>query len=257
MKWILVVAVLFSGNVFSQKLKLEKSEKLKADTFIGIDSYDHLYFVENNVIHKNGPLGKFFFNDLQLGPISSIDIINPLQVVVFYEDTNTVIFLDNRLNETERIGFNSISNPFNASMAKNAGNNQLWVFNIDTQQLELYNFRTKRRVTVSQPIEGDLIAMASNFNNCFLLNGNTLRQFNVYGSFISEEATQNLLSIKLNDDKIYFIRENNLSVRSEDKEEQAIMTPLELTIKDLYLSQEFLYIYDGNLLHTFTLTTPK
>src|SRR5690606_40664419 len=87
------------------------------------------------VINKQGPDGNFLFNDLQLGRITSVDIINPLKVVVFFQDTNTVVLLDNKLSEIQRINFNNLPQFLNVSTDTNAGNNSLCLFNVDTQQL--------------------------------------------------------------------------------------------------------------------------
>ena len=257
MKLPFYLILLFTVNLAAQQLKLVKSEALKADTFIGIDSYQHTYWIENNVLHKSGNLGDFVFNNLQLGPISSVDIINPLQVVLFYEDSNTVILLDNRLNETERINFNTSSELLTIGAASNAGNNRLWIFNIGSQQLELYDYRSNRLNVVSQPFEGTLSSMSSNFNNCFVLTDKTITVFNVYGSFISEFTSESYTRITTLGDTILAADKNRLFSLSEDATPKPINTPLDLTIKDLQLTQEFLYIYDGNFLHTFTLTTPK
>ncbi len=208
-------------------------------------------------LYKQGEEGDFVFNDYQLGRISSVDFINPLKVVVFYEDVNTVVLLDNHLNEVERINFNSIPEFINASTATNAGNNQLWIFNIDSQQLELYNYRSQRKTLVSQPFEGKLLSQVSNFNECFLLTENKIRVFNIYGSLISEKDSEGYLKIvrqnknliSFNGIELFLFTENSVN---------PIKIPLpEINVKDLQLTQDFLYIYDGKFLQTFTLTLPK
>ena len=142
---------------------------LAAEKFIGLDNYKNTYFIKDRVLKKQGPDGNFLFNDLQLGRITSVDIINPLKVIAFFQDTNTVVMLDNKLNEIERINFNNLPQFLNVSTATNAGNSSLWLFNVDTQQLELYNYGSKLQTVVSQPFPGKLLSQASNFNYCFTL----------------------------------------------------------------------------------------
>ena len=101
------------------------------------------------VLYKEGGDGSFSFNDFQLGRLSSVDILNPLKVVLFYEDTNTVLLLDNRLNVIERIAFNNLMDFINVGNATNAGNSNLWIFNVDSQQLELFNYITNIKNVVS------------------------------------------------------------------------------------------------------------
>src|SRR5690606_27175418 len=81
----------------AQSLAPMSKVPLVSDRFIGLDNYKNSYFIKDRVINKQGPDGNFLFNDLQLGRITSVDIINPLKVVVFFQDTNTVVLLDNKL----------------------------------------------------------------------------------------------------------------------------------------------------------------
>ena len=234
-----------------------KEKPLKANRFIGIDSYDHLYTIKEGVLYKEGDLGSFVFKDYQLGPISSVDIINPLNVVVFYAEVNTVVFLDNRLSEKERINFNTLSNFINVSHASNAGNNRLWLFNADTQQLQLYNYRNTRETILSQPYPGTVKTQISNFNDCYLLTEDTLWQVNIYGSLLSERPMMGFETIVRNEKNQIGLKENAIYYMSNDT-----IIPLDIPfsenpIKDLQLTQDFLYIYDGNVLRSFTLTQPK
>ncbi len=38
------------------------------------------------------------------------------------------------------------------------GNNRVWLFNTDNQQLELFDYRLERKLQTSLPIEGNLVA---------------------------------------------------------------------------------------------------
>ncbi|MEZ4778862.1 MAG: hypothetical protein R2786_05705 [Flavobacteriaceae bacterium] len=254
----LLLVFLFMVHPFwAQELTLVNKTALQADAFIGFDAYKHIYFTKNNVLFKEGELGAFRFQDFQLGPIASVDIINPLNVVVFYAEMNTVVFLDNRLNEKERINFNDLPSFLNVSTATNAGNNKLWIFNADTQQLELYQYRNQQRTQVSQPFPGKLLNQASNFNSCFLLTETTVRQINLYGSLLFENTLERFSKIVANNDTLLGLKENKLFLLKENTVYPISGTLNEKPIKDLQLTQDFLYLYDGKTLYTFTLTQPK
>ncbi|QNJ97916.1 hypothetical protein [Constantimarinum furrinae] len=264
MRQILILFIMVSQGVAAQQFQKVAETPFVADTFVGIDSYKNLYFVKDAAINKTGEDGTFTFNDFQLGRITSVDIINPLKLVVFYEDTNTVVFLDNRLSEIERISFNNLPEFINISAATNAGNNKLWIFNIDTQQLELFNYRTNRKTTVSQPFSGKLLSVASNFNYCYALTDRKLRIFNIYGSLISEMDSNHFEKVVQQNEKLIALKENTLffvtdpSEKGAESSQRPIKIPLsENSIKDLQLTQDFLYIYDGKTIHTFSLTQPK
>jgi hypothetical protein len=263
MKLFFLIPLFFFQLSIGQTLTLESKVPLVADRFIGQDNYKNLYFIKDRVLNKMGPDGNFLFNDLQLGRITSVDIINPLKVVVFFQDTNTVVLLDNKLNEIQRINFNNLPEFLNVSTATNAGNNSIWLFNVDTQQLELYNYGSKLQTVVSQPFPGKLISQASNFNYCFTLTEKKLRAFNIYGSILNEVPSEGYEKIIQQNENLIALKENSLyylpdfAKRNDAISHNAIKLPLtDITIKDLQLSNDFLYIYDGENLHTFKLTIP-
>lgn len=248
----------------AQNLSAVAKTPLVADHFVGMDNYKNTYFIKNRVLHKQGPEGNFIFNDLQLGRIASVDIINPLKVIVFFQDTNTVVLLDNKLSEIERINFNDLPQFRNISSATNAGNNTLWIFNVDTQQLELFDYRAKMVRVATQPFRGKILSQASNFNYCFLLTEQKLRAFNSYGSLLNETASnsyekivqQNENLVALKDQSIYYLPD--FVLHNDTFSHETIKLPMpEITIKDLQLTNDFLYIYDGENLHTFIITIPK
>ena len=263
MKQLFLFFLLICHFGIAQSLMPVSKIPFVADRFVGLDNYKNTYFIKNRVLHKQGPDGNFIFNDLQLGKISSVDIINPLKVVVFFQDTNTVVLLDNKLNEIERIIFNNLPQFLNVSTATNAGNNSLWLFNVDTQQLELYNYGSKLQTVVSQPFPGKLISQASNFNYCFTLTEKKLRAFNIYGSILNETASEGYEKIIQQNENLVALKENELfyipdfAKKDEVIPHETVKLQLtEITIKDLQLTNDFLYIYDGENLHTFTLTIP-
>jgi hypothetical protein len=264
MKSILLLVLLVTLRIDAQEFKLISSVPLNATTFIGVDSYKNVYFIKDMVLYKKGPDGSFTFNDFQLGNLSSVDIINPLKIVLFYEDTNTALLLDNRLNLIERISFNMLVEFNTISNLTNAGNSSLWIFNVDSQHLELYNYITNEKTVVSQPFPGKLISQASDFNYCYILTENKLREFNRYGSLLSEFPLMGYEKIVLHKKNIIALKKNalysivNSPLNSENPDiKQINITIPENTIKDLYLTDDFLYIYDGKNLHTFSYKSSK
>lgn len=243
--------------LYGQHYELKQEVELNADKFIGVDPFTNYYYIKNDVLLKKGPEGTFKFNDYQLGKIKSVDIINPLKIIVFYNDSNTVVLVDKKLNEIERINFNTLTPSMNISTASNAGNNKLWIFNMDTQQLELFNYRTLINRIVSHPFSGIPLAQASNFNYCYILTEKKLKAFNVYGSLLFEMDASEYEKLEQHDAKLIMLKNNSL-YSITDNSINPIKIPLsENRIKDLHLTQDLLYIYDGNNILKYSLTNPK
>jgi len=262
-KFLLFTILLFSLPIASQSIEKTSSEPLAAERFLGYDSYGNVLYVQDMVIRKKGPLGNFEFRDYQLGPISSVDIKNPLNTLVFYEESNVVLFLDNRMNEVERINFNEVQGFPLVTKAENAGNNRIWLFDMNTQQLELYDYRSEQLTPISQPISEEILDLASDFNYCYVLTESSIKKYNVYASFLSEEPHEEFTRIYMLNNQVIGLSDTGIFMTkwSEDVMEQRfkpVKIPLsENPVKDLQLTQDFLYIYNGLDIQAFSIAQPK
>ena len=246
--------VLLPLLVFSQEITLVETSYLDAEKFIGIDFHDNTYYIKDQILFKKSNDSVFNFKDFQLGEIYSVDISNPLNIAVYYQDFNVVILLDNKLSEIERINFNAIYEFINTSQVSIAANTSLWAFNLDSQQLELYNYRNQNKTTVSQPLNGEVIQQVSNINYCFLMTEKYIRAYNIYGSLIIEIPNEGYQKISQINENLIAKKDNNLYYINKETQETSKIKSPEISIKDLQLTQEFLYIYDGNKVSKFKLT---
>lgn len=251
----LLLFLLLPVLTFGQ-LKMVDKTALDADRFIGVDPYGSTYFVKDNALIKTDDNGRFNFADFTLGPIANVDIVNPLRILVYYADFNIAVLLDNTLNEIERVIFNEAAQYLNIEAVRVANNNSLWVFNKDNQQLELYNYRNGKQTIISQPVNGNLISAASNFNFCHLLTEDQVISYNVYGSIIAQYQNPNYTRlwsspkgvIALGSDLELYVTESP-GARLDLGEFSG-----KILIKDLQLTSEILYIYDGEFVYSFRLT---
>jgi hypothetical protein len=83
------------------------------------------YTVKNNIFSKIGTRETFVYQNFSLGKITKVDLQNPLKIVLFYENFNTVVTLDNQLNEIQK-NFSESSVPIVATAIGIASQNQFW-----------------------------------------------------------------------------------------------------------------------------------
>ena len=241
----------------SLTLELDQQTNLPdIDQFIGYDSYDQLYWVDKNTLYKRGTLGNFEFLELMLGPIDHVDLQNPLTVLIFYAETNTLVFLDNRLNEKKRIDFNLITEFPQVQWTYNAGSNRLWIMDQNSQRLWVYDTQ-KMKVVVQSPPLPNLISLKCRFNDCIAQTTDELIYLSLYGTITKREAfTGGIL-------KDYNERHTIVSDQSalfDFKSNQELNFPEirpENQINDLQLTQDFLYIYDSNVIWRYALNPIK
>ncbi len=259
MRNFLLLLLFFPHIHFSQEYKavLHHEQKLAADQFVGADEYDNMYTITGRVFYKVSKDVTYQFSDLQLGPISSVDLINPLRITLFYDQTNTALILDNTLNEITRINFNQLEDFRNVSHARTASDRRLWIFNIDLQQLELFDYQTNKIITSSPPLSATAISMTSNFNRCYVYTGKELKIYNNYGSLLNSVPILGLSQLHQNNDVLFALRNNAVVVLPKNKMDLEEVNLDEKQVKQLYYANEILYIYGRKTLRTYTLKLPK
>jgi hypothetical protein len=128
------------------------SQLIEADEYLGEDAFSYKYFIKNSVLFKIKNAENFQYKNIALGRISSINIYNPFKIVLFYENFNTAIILDNQLNEIQKINFSENKKPVVASAVGICSRNNLWVFNTTNQQIGLYDYLKNEYKDISIPI---------------------------------------------------------------------------------------------------------
>ncbi len=259
MKILCFLLFLLPTALVSQVVNTEVVDSLAIDAekFAGIDSFGSLYSIENNELFKQQGSSIFNYNNVQLGQLASVDLLNPLEITLFYPDFNTVIQLDNTLNEINRIDFNTLPEFKNVVFARTAIDKSFWVFDENTQQLEVFNFQNQRFTVINQPIPGKVIDMTSNYNFCWLLTEQKVYQFNIYGSLLNTWQNDGWERLSQHNNDVLAFNEI-AAVMIVESEKEPLKIPLsEKPIEQLQLSGETLYIYRGSTLHTLRLQRLK
>ncbi|HET8809501.1 MAG TPA: hypothetical protein VFM65_04465 [Flavobacteriaceae bacterium] len=238
---------------FGQAISTQLVEKtpLEAEKYVGTDNYGSIYYVKDNIFYKIGEDKTYQFNDLQLGKLTSVDIINPLKITLFYKDMNTVVFLDRHLIEINRINFNLLPNFRTLAFASTAGNNSLWLFNMDSQQLEIFDYLKKKTLVHTQPLDQKAIDLKSNFNFCWLLTEKMVKKYNSYGSLLFEIPNPDFTKLAESNGRIIGKKELGFYFMKKNTHKFIALKIPKIDVKSFYLNDENLYIYDGEFIHTY------
>lgn len=261
MRLLFLIIILFSSSLTAQdsiQVHLEHTIHLEADHFWGQDAFQHTYYSKQLTFIKNTHQKRFEFKNIQLGQINSVDLLNPLEITVFYKNFNTAVTLDNNLNPINTINFNLLRDPKNIGFATTGIEQHFWLFNLNFQQLELFNYKTQQTKNIGQPIREHVIDMKSNYNFCWLLTEKYLYQFNSYGSLLNKIEVANGVALTVNKanlivatkDQLYFINTKT------DTKLYPILTCTK-NIQDVFLSSDYLYIYSLKNLETYRIQPTK
>ena len=258
MKNLLLIFLFFSfssGAQNSIEATFIKKVKFNVETLVGIDNFETFFFINNNTFYLKGDNKTITYSNVQLGSITSANTFNPLKINLFYKNFNTVIILDNRLAEIFRIDFNKIQPYKNVTHISSGNDNTLWIFNQDSQQLEVFDYKTKSPRATTLPIQSEILDIASNYNYCWLLTKDYLYLYSYFGSLISKIKNEGYTSLIESNENIILQKENNLYFLEKNSDKiKKIETP-ELLISRFLLTNETLYIYDDEYLHYYQLKT--
>ena len=253
-KYILFLFPFFSFAQLSIETTPVKKTVLNAETLVGIDNFETTYYLNNNELFKTEKNKILFtYSNIQLNYITTVNTFNPLKILVFYRDFNTVVILDNRLSEMFKIDFNTIQ-PFKDITHISTGNdNTIWIFNQNTQQLENYDFTTNNTRVRALPIQNEIIDLISNYNYCWLLTNEYLYTFNYVGSLLSKIKNTGFTRLIQVNGNLILQKENQLFYLAKDTEIFRELKIPKLLIKQFLVTDETLYIYDDEFLHQYRL----
>jgi hypothetical protein len=160
--------------VFSQSQKIKATSisnfTIDVDEFLGYDSFGYSYQIKNNVFSKIKGKEIFEYKNVSLGKITKVDLQNPLKLVLFYEDFNSVVLLDNQLNKITEINFSLNNVPIVVSAIGMSTQNQLWIYNALNQQISLFDYLKNEYKTVSTPLTEAIKYYQTDFNTFYWID---------------------------------------------------------------------------------------
>jgi hypothetical protein len=257
-----ILLLLLATNSYSQNEKLSSTRldsiAINADDFVGFDGFDNCIYIKNNVIYKKVDGSILQYQNLGLGKITKVDITNPLKIIIFYEEFNAVIVLDNQLNEIQKIEFSSIETPVLATAIGISGLNKLWVFNNLNQQIGLYDLNLNTYENKSIPLNESITYYQTDFNYFHWIDKqNNWYTSTIFGRIVSNgkvEVTNDLQLLPQN--KILFSKDNKLFLRDRNINKLYEIEIVEKSFKNFYYKEQILSIFTDQGITNYKITIP-
>lgn len=160
------------------------------------------YYTKENVFYKKSEKKEYEYNNFSLGTISKVDLYNPLQLILFYQDFNTVVLLDNQLTEIYRVNGNNLDTPISFGATGQASQNQIWFYDFFTQKIGLYNFNINTIKYISTPLSKAIKYYQSDYNNFYWIDEeNNFYQISLFGKITSFGTIPLYDKIQITNDK--------------------------------------------------------
>lgn len=259
MKYITYLFLIISISNNSQetvKATLLGNTELIADTFISTNNFETTYYLLENVLFKHSSNTKGIdvgYNNFQLGNITSVNTFNPLKINIFYKDFNTAIILDNRLAEMYKVDFNTLPNYKNVSHVSTGADNTLWIFNENSLQLELFDYKTNTTRAKTLPIKNTVLDVKSNYNFCWALTKTHLYKYDYFGNLVKKIQLQDFEAITIDNENVILKNGNSLAYLKKDSDIAIPISLPNLLINQFFVTNQTLYIYNAETLHKYQL----
>jgi hypothetical protein len=207
-------------------------QTLKAKTdFFAADNLGNVYVVHGEELQKFLSSGKPFarYSNLKLGAITSIDVTNPLKILLYYRDFQQVVFLDNQLSvnssqvQLEQLGLEQ------TYLACASANNSFWIYNRQNNELVRFNEQNKRVAAtgnLKQMLDSDLRPEHMLEHNGFLYLTSPphgIFVFDMFGAFTKLIPLKDVREFQVAEDLIYYRRDSVLCSYDQLKFEEACM----------------------------------
>ncbi|GIZ09206.1 hypothetical protein [Flavobacterium sp. UMI-01] len=226
--------------------------------FVGRDPYGYHYFTNNGVLYKIKGLEHWEYKNISLGSMTKIDLNNPLQIVLFYDNFNTVILLDNQLNETQKINFSENPNPIIVSAAGNAAQNKLWLYNRLNQQIGFYDYLKDTYRTISTPLTAPLLFYQTDFNHFYWIDDKkNAFVCSIYGKISNLEIPTDFDWITfINTEQYLYTKDYKLFLVNSAVHEKYEIEILEKTFEKCYYKDQILSIFTTKGITNYKIITP-
>lgn len=159
--------------------------------FIEIDQQQNVYLVKGAVLKKFSKEGKllFSYSDKINGLITQIDVTNPLRVLVFMEQSNKLVYLNQQLTPIGDVVdvYNSLG--LEISALGISSKNGFWAFNYDRQSVVCVN--NAWQVIAETPnliewLQNDKVLFIREINqNVYIALNEKVLVFDSFGSYLT------------------------------------------------------------------------
>ena len=126
------IAIILFSIIFSSGYGQSEEKLIAKDVvFYEVDEIGNVYFVDklNTLTKYESNVPRYIkYADVKSGRIHSIDVSNPLRIVVFYADQFSVKFLDVNLTEINSFKIKDVYSDGWIRLVCSSNNNGLWMY---------------------------------------------------------------------------------------------------------------------------------
>ncbi len=251
MKFLKIIFLFLFCNLSAQKTLPFDSLKLKDATDFLVDDYRNIFLYKNKDFSftKYDSLGKQQAKMMMTLPFKIQSVQNPMNIVLFSENTQEMKFVDANLNEIQKVDFRQKFGFIKSAYAEDL--QQIWLLDESMKRLVQYNFRANNIIN-SFPFFIDFEKIKDMLvfeNRLYLLTENDFKVYNFKAEKIFETKIDKARKLRRENENIFVIAQNSVSKYSSSNQFTTTFTAKNSKIVDKNSSAYFeikagkLYLY--------------
>lgn len=234
LKLISLFLMFFFCSVTAQKILPFDSLKLKETRDMLADDYGNLYLYRNKDFSftKYDSLGKQLGKLMFTVPFKVQGVQNPLSIALFSENAQEMKFVDQNLNEIQKLDFKQKFTYIKHAYAEDL--QQIWLIDESTKRLIQYNFRKDTTIN-SFPFDAsfdDLIDLLVFENKVYILTKTQFRVYSLKFEKLFETPVENGKRFRRENEVILIIAKNTIFKYIPEKELSKIFEDPDAQIVD-------------------------
>ncbi|MFP3834175.1 hypothetical protein [Chryseobacterium sp. SIMBA_028] len=257
MRLLYLICIFIFCSSTAQKVLPLDTLKLKEAKDMLADDYGNLYIYRNKDFSftKYDSLGKQIGKMMLTVPYKVQSVQNPLNVPLFSENAQEMKFVDQNMNEIQRIDFKQKFGFIRMAYAEDL--QQLWLLDDSTKRLIQYNFRNETTIN-SFPFDAsfeDLMDLLVYETKVYILTKKDLRIYNLKFEKLFEAPVDNGKRFRRENDNILVIANNSILKYIPEKGMVTVFEDPEAQIVDKNILSYF--EINGNKLYLYSLEKVK
>jgi len=174
------------------------------------DDQGNIYLINGSEIQKTDEKGTILFrySNALYGNIFDADVTNPLRILIYYREANTLIFLSQQLTEIgDPIDIDDVAG-FEAYLACGSRKGGFWLYDINTHSICYYG-ETRTKLKQTQNLSARLnrqepLKISEQENQLYLILSDKIMVFDCFGSYLHTYNVSALNDVKVIGNWLYY-----------------------------------------------------
>lgn len=244
------------------QMKLLKEFPVKNPQILCSDELGNYYVSDGQEILKFNFKDSLFmrYSALNLGTISSIDVTNPLKILVFYKEISRIAFMDNTLsNYSESLDLQDLGLD-QATLACTSYDNGIWIYDRINFQLIRFNKKFEKQYSTKNL---NLIVKSDFLPNFMLEKENFLyvndpqsgiAVFDAFGGFLKTIPIRGLTNFQVTQNRINYVKDGIYYSFDMKKLYETHISLTDSNVKAVRVEGDKIIILTDNFLKIYKLT---